>query len=272
MIIRGANLGEVSAEIKKLSDYSWTDDENYKQIIVKVENLYLNIKDEAKNYPVNSLSIDLDGNVILKEHAVYHRCSNSLESLKAISEHGILASEWFGALESEREGCFCAFITRMKGDNFPFKGALGEDDKSALNIGKNVNLYFDDDSYLFKYLLHLDYFEFAHQKKVNPNYRELYSADELEILEKLIETLSPSGKDMRKDYDFKTNYWSAIPGGVPSAFINGVCIKNNKYTNEELDEISKLFPHAVIFDANKKVLRYPFIKEREKDISGNYKM
>lgn len=272
MIIKGANLGEVSAELKNLSDYSWTDDERLKQIIKKIENLYLNSQSQSKNYPINPLSIDSDGNVILKEHAEYHRCSNSLESLKTISEHGILASEWFGTLESEREGCFCAFITRMKGANFPFKGALGEDDRSALNIGKNVNLFFDDDNYLFKCLLHLDYFEFAHQKRVNPNYRELYSKDELEILEELIEPLSPSGKDMRKDYDFKTNYWSAIPGGIPSAFINGICIKNNNYTKEELDEISALFPHAVIFDANKKVLRYPFIKSSEKTTLTDYKI
>ena len=121
-------------------------------------------------------------------------------------------------------------------------------------------------------MLHLDYFEFAHQKRVNPNYRELYSKDELEILEELIEPLSPSGKDMRKDYDFKTNYWSAIPGGIPSAFINGICIKNNNYTKEELDEISALFPHAVIFDANKKVLRYPFIKSSEKTTLPDYKI
>ena len=70
---------------------------------------------------------------------------------------------------------------------------------------------------------------------------------------------------MRTDYDFKTNYWSAIPGGIPSEFVNGVCIKNNKYTDEELDEISSLFPNAVIFDSTKKVIKYSKINSQTQD-------
>ena len=62
---------------------------------------------------------------------------------------------------------------------------------------------------------------------------------------------------MRKSYDFKTNYWSAIPGGIPSKLVNGICVKNNNYSESELDIISNLFPQAVIFDSCKKVLRYP---------------
>ena len=112
-----------------------------------------------------------------------------------------------------------------------------------------------------QYLLHLDYFEFEHQKKENPNYASLYNSNELEILEELIEPLSPAGKDMRKSYVFKTNYWSAIPGGIPSKLVNGICVKNNNYSESELDLISSLFPEAVIFDSNKQVLRYPFINQ-----------
>ena len=60
---------------------------------------------------------------------------------------------------------------------------------------------------------------------------------------------------MRKPFNTKTNYWSAIPGGIPSFLVNGICVKNNNYSENELDEISTLFPNAVIFDASKKVLR-----------------
>ena len=59
----------------------------------------------------------------------------------------------------------------------------------------------------------------------NPNYSLLYTPNELEILEELVEPLSPVGKEMIKAYDFKTNYWSAIPGGIPFKLVNGICIK-----------------------------------------------
>ena len=31
--------------------------------------------------------------------------------------------------------------------------------------------------------------------------------------------VSPSGMGMRKSYDYKTNYWSVIPVGIPSKII-----------------------------------------------------
>ncbi len=273
MIIKGANLGEVFAELKRISDYTWTNDTKLMVIVKKLENLYLNIKKQAQEQAVNSLPIDENGNVIIEMHAINHKCSNSLEILRSISNYGLLASEWFGVLESEREGCFCTFISRMKGENYPYRGDLAEDDQSRLNIGKNVILFFDDNHPLMKYLLHLDYFEFEYQKQINSDYRSLYTSDELEILEKLIEPLSPAGKGMRiKNYDFKTNYWSAIPGGIPSELVNGICVKNNDYSEGELDEISFLFPNAVIFNNNMKVLKYPFISYKTSYETKNSKL
>lgn len=255
MIIRGANIGEVSVELKKISDYDWTDDPKITEIIKKLDILYLNAWNQASEQVVNHMMIDDNNNVIIGEHAVNHRCSSSLDNLRTIANYGLLASEWFGELESEREGCFCVFVSRMKGENYPSVGSLAEDDYSRLNIGNDVILFFDDTNPLMEYLLHLDYFEFEYQKQNNPNYRSLYTPSELEILEELIEPLSPAGKYMRKPFNTKTNYWSAIPGGIPSFLVNGICVKNNNYSENELDEISTLFPNAVIFDASKKVLR-----------------
>lgn len=242
------------------------------KIIKKLEILYLSIKEQASKQNIKPMIIDENCNVILKKGAVNHRCSKSLENLRAISNFGILASEWFGELESEREGCFCTFVSRMKGDNYPYRGDLGEDDRSRLNIGKNVILFFDDTNPLMEYLLHLDYFEFEHQKQNNPDYTSIYTPNELELLEGLIEPISPAGKDMRKSFEFKTNYWSAIPGGIPSELVNGVCIKNNDYSEEELDEISALFQNAVIFDSSKKVLRYPYVSSQYKDKTSGPKL
>ena len=267
MIIRGANVGKKDVEYKKISDYNWTNNIKLKEIIKKLELLYLSIDEELKGEIINPMEVD-NGIVVISKNALNHRCSNTIESLQGISNHGILASEWFGELESEREGCFCTFVSRMKGSEYPYIGDLAEDDKSRLNIGENVILFFDENNPLMQYLLHLDYFEFEHQKQNNPDYASLYTSDELKILEELIEPLSPAGKDMRKPYNFKTNYWSAIPGGIPAKLVNGICVKNNNYSDEELDVINILFPGAVLFDSNKKVLRYPLISQSKDNDSA----
>lgn len=262
MIIEGANIGKKNVEYKKLSNYEWTNNEKLNNIIKKLEVLYQKLEEETNNYSINPMYIDKEDKVVIPKNVLNHRCSSSINSLSEISKHGLLASEWFGELESEREGCFCAFLSRMKGNDYPYHGDLAEDDKSRLNIGKNVLLFFDEENPIMQYLTHLDYFEFEHQKEVNKDYKSLYSPLELEILEDLIEPLSPAGKDMRKPFDFKTNYWLAIPGGIPSKLINGICIKNNNYLENELNEINNLFPNAVIFDSNKSVLRYPTLNNK----------
>lgn len=271
MIIDGANLERKNVEHRKLSEYSWTDNKELMEIIKKLEALYLGIEDRLKQEVINPMDVDSNGNIIIAQHALNHRCSKSLDCLKNISQYGLLASEWFGELESEREGCFCTFVSRMKGSDYPYCGDLAEDDRSRLNVGANVILFFDEENPLMKYLLHLDYFEFEHQKEINPNYSLLYTPEELEILEKLIEPISPAGKGMRKSYDFKTNYWSAIPGGIPSCLINGICVKNNNYSEEELDEINAMFPNAIIFDAEQKILRYQLISQQKSDGSNFHK-
>lgn len=260
MIIRGANIEEKNVKYGEISDYDWTSNIKLKETIKKLELLYLGIEKQLKDEIINPMNTN-NGIVVISKNALNHRCSSSIESLEGISKHGLLASEWFGELESEREGCFCTFVSRMKGSDYPYYGDLAEDDKGRLNIGKNVILFFDEKNPLMQYLLHLDYFEFEHQKQVNHNYTSLYTSDELQILEELIEPLSPAGKDMRKSYDFKTNYWSAIPGGIPTKLVNGICVKNSNYSEEELDVISTLFPGAVLFDSSKKVLRYPLISQ-----------
>lgn len=264
MIIKGANIGEKNVKYRNLSEYEWTNNPKLIEIIKKLEFLYLSIEEQLKNQIVNPMIIDDSGIVDIPKNSLNHRCSNSMESIREISKHGILASEWFGELESEREGRFCVFVSRMKGDNYPYHNVFAEDDKSRLSIGRNIILFFDDENPLMKYLLHLDYFEFEHQKQDNPDYCSLYTPDELEILEQLIEPLSPAGKGMRKPYDVKTNYWSAIPGGIPAGLVNGICTKNNNYSESELDEISYLFPNAALFDSCKKVLRYPLVSQTEK--------
>lgn len=258
MIVNGANLGKKEVTIKRLTQYDWTSDEEMLKVIKLIEDMYLSFYNQNSN--VKSLNIDEDGKILISKGMVNHRCDSDIESLRNISKYGVLSSEWFGELESEREGCFCAFTSKMKGNDYSGGlGALAEDDRSRLNIGKNVILFFDESNEIMKQLLHLDYFEYEYIKSLETiDINKKYDESEIKILE-FIEKLSPAGKNMRKPYDFKTNYWSAIPGGIPPFLINGICTKRNNYSEEQLDEINSLFPNATIFDNERNILRYPLI-------------
>ena len=259
MVIKGANLGFVEGEFKGLSKHELVDNSQLKSKVRMLERLYYNLYERARNSEVKPMSIDENNQVIIKPYMVNHSCAPDFENLKSISQYGVLASEWFGLLESEREGCFCTFVSRMKDDEYQYRGDLAEDNYSRLNIGRGLLLFFDDTNPIMQYLLHLDYFEFEHIKETSPeSIPQIYTKEEIDLLENLIEPLSPAGKGMRYEYEFKTNYWSAIPGGIPPFLINGICIKKINYGDEELDELSRLYPNAVIFNNEKKVIRYPY--------------
>lgn len=258
MMLKGTNLGSVEAGKKRISEFNFTNDEDLKRRIIMLEQLYYVLFEEVEKSEIKPMTIDETNHVIIEKRMINHRCNSDLSTLENIAIHGVLASEWFGHLESEREACFCAFVSKMKETTFPFRGDLSEDNYSRLNVGKDVVLFFDGTNSVMKYLLHLDYFEFEHIKSLDPkSINQKYSKEEIDLLEGLIEPLSPAGKNMRQNYDYKTNYWSAIPGGIPSLLINGICIKNNSYTDEELDRISCLFPSATIFNSKQEIVRYP---------------
>lgn len=259
MVIKGANLGFVEGEFKGLSKHELVNNSQLKSKVRMLERLYYNLYERARNSEVKPMSIDENNQVIIKPYMVNHSCAPDFENLKSISQYGVLASEWFDLLESEREGCFCTFVSRMKDDEYQYRGDLAEDNYSRLNIGRGVLLFFDETNPIMQYLLHLDYFEFEHIKETSPQIlNQIYTKEEIDLLENFIEPLSPGGRNMRSKHTSKSNYWSAIPGGIPSFLINGICIKRNKYSDEELDELSRLFPNAVIFNNEKKVIRYPY--------------
>ena len=259
MIVKGANLGSVEGEFKGLSKHDLVDSDYLKDKTKVLESLYYNLYEKAKDSDVVPMTIDEDNHVVIKPYMVNHSCSADFNNLKSIAKYGVLASEWFGVLETEREGCFCTFVSRMKADDYPMKGHLAEDNYSRLNIGRDVLLFFDEANPIMQYLLHLDYFEFEHIKNVSlVSLNQIYTKEERALLGGFIEPLSPAGRNMRRNSNTKSNYWSAIPGGIPSFLINGICIKKNKYSDEELDELSVLFPNAVIFNSKKEVIRYPY--------------
>ena len=257
MIIKGANLEDTEVEFSNLGDINYFDDKRQNDLVRYIQDIYYSLSEQVGDVS----KFPREGNkVVINPGMLNHRCSGDLDSLRNISKYGVLASEWFGVLESEMEGRFCVFISRMKGDNYPYKGDLAEDDRSRLNIGQNILLFFDENNPVMQQLLHLDYFEYENVKNNNPEDLSNYSDEERLLFDRLIEPLSPAGTDMRNNYNSKTNYWSAIPGGIPSRLVNGLCIKKNDYSEEELEELSSLFPNATIFNNNLEI-----VHERKKD-------
>ena len=264
MIIWGANIKPTEVNFANLSEKKWFNDEEKNRLVKYVEDTYYNLESQVGE--VNEFPRDGD-HVLLLPGMLNHRCAPFFENLESLSTHGVLASEWFGVLESELEGRFCVFLSRTKGEGYPYKGDLAEDNRSRLNIGKDILLFFDDQNPVMKKLLHLDYFEYEGIKNNDPSkIPEIYTSDEIELFDKLIEPLSPYGTDMRVDHDGIHNYWSAIVGGIPSSLVNGVCIKTNNFSDEENKKLSALFPNATIFNNNLEI-----VCERKNTIDKSHK-
>lgn len=266
MKLRGGNLGEVEVEYKLLSEYRLVDDEKQQNIVKKLEQLYLRLQEESKKIDIKPFP-QKDEKAEILPGMFRHKCSNSLETLKGIYEYGILASEWFGKRESEKEGAFCTFVSRIHQED-------GLDDLRKQTIAKlfnlrdfkngngNVLLFFDSTNHVFKQLLHLDYFEYEKVKQQDPDkITEMYSEEEIELFDQIIEPLSPGGKKFHIEDMLPYCDWSAIPGGIPSELVNGICTKSEHYDSRYIETIANLFPNATIFNGDLEILYLPKRKD-----------
>ena len=263
--IKGCNVGEIETEFKRLSEWGYYDDDR-KEMIGRIESLYSLCEEESKKAEISQMEVE-DGKVVLHSGMTNHVCSGSLNVLRMISETGVLASEWFGIRESEGEGAFCAFIDRIH-DEENGVGAkiankrrlLPEEFAAGVAPAKgDVLLFFDDNNSVMQKLIHLDYFEYEKIKQEQPeSLSDIYTEEEIKLFDRLIEPISPAGKKFhtKEAFNFRQD-WSAIPGGIPATLINGICTKNNRYSEEYLDELQRLFPNATIFDGDRNVLRIP---------------
>ena len=106
-----------------------------------------------------------------------------------------------------------------------------------------------------KRLLHYDLFEFERVKLHEPEkLKEKYTDEEIWLLDFLYH-VSPAGYDFHDSSDRPYYYWSAIPGGIPSLLVNGICVKSNEHSEEYLDKLCELFPNATIFDGMLNIVR-----------------
>ncbi len=252
MKIAGANLEETDGTFKNLTDYVPRDVPFYRYLEY-IQNLYYDALDNSKNMSIRRFPVD--GNkVVIEPLTCNHRCHPDIEILRSISEHGVLATEWFGIAESEREGLFCTFIDRIKPETYP--SYKSENLQRISDRTQEVVLFFDEND-VMKKLLHYDLFEYErvklHEKE---KLKEKYTDDEIWLLDFLYQ-VSPAGYDFHDSSDRPYYYWSAIPGGIPSNLINGICVKLDVCTDDYLDELNILFPNATIFDCSLNILRMP---------------
>ena len=253
MRIVGGNLEEREVEFKNLIEYAEIGTPFY-DVMKYLQNFYYDCCNKVLNSNVNMMPIE-DGKVVIKPMMVNHRCRGDIDIVSEISKRGLLASEWFGVLESEGEGRFCTFLDRIKPDSYVY--AKDENFRRLNDREQGLVLFFDQDNPVMKKLLDLDFFEYQIIKEKTPEkLKELYSEDEIKLLD-VIHDFSKASFDFHYSSDRPYYYWSAIPGGIPSLLINGICIKLDNYDDEYLDKLNNLFPNAVLFDGMRNIIRTP---------------
>ena len=223
--------------------------EKVKRLLTFLENLYLSSNTKSIEEEINAFQIE-EGKVQIPNGSVAH--ATSLSQMEGISKGGLLASEWFGELESENEGRFCCFLSKVSQASGNIRSRRGI-----------ANLFFDIDSPIAKLLFGMDFFAYEKIKASNPEHVDkLFLPEVIELFETVIEPLSPGGIDMYKSS--RTSSWVAIPGGIPSQLVKGIMLSSKEENISELVEYcSEMFPKAVIFDDTYTVLKMPKMNESD---------
>ena len=292
--------------------------EDVHPILNKFEKAMCHLLENGENVETEPIKIK-DDKVVIEEGTLYHVCQPNLESLEGIAVGGLLCSEWFGVLESEQEGRFCAFLAETTGNvrslrassesyvlffdtNNPLMQSLVKNDffeyiKRKRNLRRTLfdklseeekEAFYDEAKKTYieskkndkhwnaldekgkenrleklKEVLFLDGYSYLLPQKLKDKIRKIlkekYEYDDLilDLFDEIIEPLSPSGRNFHDNENEITYYWKAIPGGIPSSLINGIKISKENISKEEIEKIKKLFPTAVVFDKNGRVLSRP---------------
>ena len=240
-----------------------------KRFAKKIEELYERAKNgDSEETKIEPMQIGEDGKVVLYDGQIMHRCSASISTLDGIAHCGVLASEWFGEIESEAEGRFCTFLSRRFTTDREFINRLVRNyTRPGLS---NIVLYFDEKNPLMQTLIDVDFFEYERQKAESPDgLKDKYTSSIIELYDTIIEPLSPSGKHMH-DSKYNVSFgWLAIPGGIPPQLVNGICINSKTLETIDLKTLRELYPSATIFDENQTVLSRPVSQLEGADKENN---
>lgn len=273
--INGLNLGDIlDAKFEKLSECSFDgvfeQETEMKEQIKLLEQFTENVYKNAEETQTNPLP-ENDDKVIIENGTPYHKKGSiDLDTLRKISVGGLLASEWFGQLESEAEGRFCAFINSSIDETSNVPSFRKQNIGKRFALGpKQCVIYFDKTNPIMQMLMKFDFFEYRHLKSTSPEkIEQLYPKEIIDIYENLIAPMSPAGKKFHDNPALPFYDWLAIPGGIPPELINGICINSkDEELMSKIDEISKMFPYATIFNESQKVLASAKIKSTGEPVS-----
>lgn len=260
--LNGKNIGRTeNSKASRLSDQvSESTPEEFKTAVYQLENRYCSLYEKAESSEVHPLPVDDDGNVIINPGQLYHNVASSvpIDFFGSVSSLGLLATEWFGILESEGEARFCTFLAETLEDDESLETppALRYTNQKAKR--NNIQLYFDMDNLILREIVRYDYFGWKVKKANGEEGIKEYPEELQNIYEHLILPLSPS---MPPKYLMNPSlpfyYWKALPGGIPPQLINGISINvGNPRFDELIATVSKLFPKATIFTSEGKALRH----------------
>lgn len=259
----GRNLeGAGQRSFKPLTSHFENNNPQILEHLKFLEEYYFRLFEEARlNQKIVKPMQVSDDKVVIKPGTPFHLCVPKLEVLKNISNGGVLASEWFGILESEQEGIFCTFLntTIDQNDEETIGFVKDMNVRKSLGVWGDVALYFDNDNPIMQELMSIDFFKYAYLRNES-KLEELknYPPEIISLYERIIYPSSVAGRYMHNSTS-ESKFWRAIPGGIPPQLINGICLNSKKHQDliERSLEISELFPNATIFDEDKNVLRYP---------------
>jgi hypothetical protein len=150
-VIKGRNLGNTKANFDDLSSSLPEEYQSRVEVLDRFQKAMIKMMEESSSVEVEPIKIK-DGKVDIEEGALYHVCSPEISSLEGISVGGLLCSEWFGQLESEKEARFCAFVS-------------AKTEKFSYNSSNEFVVYFDSNNPLMQALIKNDYFEYIKRKK-----------------------------------------------------------------------------------------------------------
>ena len=182
-----------------------------------IENLFEECSNNGKPSPINvsSNKANLDERVLLLHNIPGVKNADELNSRK---ELGLIASEWFGKLESRQEDRFCCSFVK----------SLGVQPKDNTDQDKQLTFIVDTEVQELRKLLHLDLFQYSRKKRAGD--LSSYTEEEQKNIEALLEWSPTAGYVAEKNPT-----WSAIPGGIPSKYIIGIIAQGyNPETDAEL--------------------------------------
>ena len=267
MKLYGRNLGTVDVQelnIEEMITQYFPDNLEAQKALLWLEKKRQEIIEKTNNTSTSPLPTE-NNKVNLEPGTLIHNGSSNIESLTTISQLGLMPTEWFGVLESQGEGRFCTFIKRILSKEESISFVQYENQKNFNFPDDQLVLVFDNNNPIMHELLKLDYFEYQIVDRNTPEkIPELYSEEEIFMFKNLIAPLSKASRRFHLNPKLPFYFWHAIPGGIPSKLINGICINESLANDiEYIEQIQQLFPQATIFDNNMNVIRMPIYSEEQ---------